>query len=130
MEARFQPPKTDTQKLAGLQDGQVLEIKPYSTPSHEQYRLVQWILQTVSESVGVGTEEIKNRAKMAGGYVDGPAIMVGEHLCQPLKSTSSMSKRELSRFIEDLIDFVSVEFGIDVSSLRREVAERAKMRRW
>lgn len=119
----------EREKLAALDNGSVLEIKPWRTPSHDQYRLCQWILMTASEATGMPLEELKNRAKLAGNYVDGPAIQVGEHLCQPLKSTSAMSRAELSRFIEDLLDFCAVELEINVSAMRKKVEAKSKQRR-
>lgn len=120
----------EREKLAGLEDGQILEIRPYATPSAQQYRLLHFLLKSASEATGVNEEEIKNRAKASGGYTDGPAIQIGDHLFQPLKSTSAMSMRELAQFIEDVMDFVSIEYGVDVGAMRRDVQSRMAMRRW
>lgn len=120
----------EREKLAGLEDGQILEIRPYKTPSADQYRLLHWLLKTASEAVGVDAEELKNRVKVAGGYTDGPGLQIEGHVFQPLKSTSAMSRKELAGFIEAVMDFCVVEFGFDVSALRREVQSRMQMRRW
>lgn len=119
----------EREKLAMVEDGSVVEVRPYRTPSHEQYKLVQWVCQTASDATGIPAEEIKTKAKAAAGYFDGPGIIMGEQLFQPLKSTSAMSRKELSAFIEDLIDFCAAELLIDVGALRREVQSRMAMRR-
>ena len=126
----------DRQALAGLTDGDLLEVYAYKPPSNKQERFVHWLFRLAAENAPEGTtwtpEGVKMACKLHYGHVDGMLVRKGQPAQWNFRSLSELDEEGMRRFIDASVTYIETNIapGIDVEALKREAKEKSAKRKW
>jgi hypothetical protein len=125
----------DRQGLAGLKEGDLLEVYAYKPPTNKQGRFAHWLFCLAAENAPEGTswtaEGVKVACKLHCGLVDGMLVRKGQAPQWNFMSLTDLDEDQMRDFIDKSVRYIEQHIapGIDIEALKAEAKAKSAKRR-